>query len=378
MTGPLEAERHARLVLSRVIEPGTVKVHRLVSDVGPVALRDHLANDRHLGEPTEVAARIAEVDPVRTLEQARRLGIRYVVPGDDEWPASVERLDAADPLHDIGGSPLGLWVRGPVRLDELVDSVAVVGSRSATSYGMATAQELAGGIAQDGRIVVSGAAFGIDYAAHRGALAAGGRTVAVLACGADRPYPTAHRELISYIAEHGAVVSEMPPGYAPMRNRFLSRNRVIAALSAGTVVVEAAARSGALNTAGWAGRLMKPLMAMPGPINSGTSRGAHDLIRSGAAVLATCVEDVLEQLSAVGEAYSPVLRGPEAVRDRLNRDQARILEAVPVHRPASADAIARTASLGSTVAKDALAELRELGLVVEDDRGWRLGDRARA
>ena len=201
--------------------------------------------------------------------------------------------------------------------------------------------------------------------------------MAVLASGADRPYPTAHREMINYIAEHGAVVSEMPPGYAPMRNRFLSRNRVIAALACGTLVVEAAARSGALNTAGWAGRLMRPLMATPGPVGSGTSHGTHDLTRNGGAVLVTGVDDVLEQLSSVGEHYAPSPRGEEKARDRLSHLQSRVLDAVPVHSPASVEAIANTASLAVQVTAHELDELLDQGFVDLGEAGWRLAERAR-
>lgn len=377
MTDPHEAERHARLVLSRVIEPGRRKVHQLVGEIGAVALRDHLLADRTRSGPTEVAARILEVEPVRVLAQAERVGARYVIPGDAEWPSWLDRLDVCEPSGEVGGAPLGLWVRGPVRLDSLADSVAIVGSRSATSYGTTAAQDLAAALARHGRTVVSGAAFGIDHAAHHGALAAGGITAAVLASGVDRPYPTAHREMINYIAEHGAVISEMPPGYAPMRNRFLSRNRIIAALACGTVVVEAAARSGALNTAGWAGRLSRPLMAMPGPVGSGASQGTHDLIRSGGAALVTGVDDVLEQVGQLGDHYSPSPRGPLRVRDELSPAQSRILDAVPVRNPASAAAIARTASLGSAVAEHELPRLRDLGLVEEGEAGWTLSSLGR-
>lgn len=374
----LDAERRARVVLSRVVEPGTVRVQSLVAEVGAAAVCEHLAADETLTGPSEVAQRIAEVDPDQLLEQAARVGIRYVIPGDREWPSHVDQLDLCEPLVDVGGAPLGLWVRGPVQLHTLGDSVAMVGSRSASMYGMAAAEDLAGGLAQRGRVVVSGAAFGIDYAAHRGALAADGLTVAVLASGVDRPYPTAHRELINYIGEHGAVVSEMPLGYAPMRNRFLSRNRIIAALASGTVVVEAAARSGALSTAGWTTKLMRPLMATPGPVGSGTSEGTHHLIRSGEASLATGVDDVLEQLGEMGEHFAPEPRGPEKVRDELSRMQSRILDAVPVHTPVSAAAIAHTASVATKVAEQELLVLEQLSLVQVTSAGWRLTERAKA
>ena len=227
-------------------------------------------------------------DPERDLERAGGLGIRFVVPGDDEWPVALDDLARAPHLHERGGVPLGLWCRGPLRLAEVVEqAVAVVGSRSATSYGGSVAGEIAGALARESWTVVSGAAFGIDQAAHRGALASRGPTVAVLACGADRAYPSAHRSLIDYIADVGLVVSEAAPGCAPTRIRFLARNRVIAALARGTVVVEAAVRSGALNTASWAAGLGRAVMGVPGPVTSAPSAGVHQLIRARDAVLVT-------------------------------------------------------------------------------------------
>ena len=154
-----------------------------------------------------------------------RLGIRFVIPSDPEWPHQVEHLAIAGQLHDRGGPPIGLWVKGPLRLDQLSRSVAVVGSRSATTYGEQVAREMGAVLVRHEAPVVSGAAFGIDQAAHRGAIAMDGPTVAVLACGADRAYPTAHQSLIDHIARHGAVVSEAPPGCAPTRIRFLACNR---------------------------------------------------------------------------------------------------------------------------------------------------------
>src|SRR3954447_15859043 len=173
-------------------------------------------------------------------------------------------------------------------------SVAVVGSRSATTYGAAVAGDIAATLGAAGHTVVSGAAFGIDNAAHRGALAAQGPTVAVLACGVDRAYPAAHRPLLDYIAEVGVVVSEAAPGCAPTRIRFLARNRLIAAFGQGTVVVEAAIRSGALNTASWTTELRRVLMGVPGPVTSAPSAGVHQLVRSRDALLVTSGQEVLE------------------------------------------------------------------------------------
>jgi DNA processing protein len=224
---------------------------------------------------------------------------------------------------------------------------------------------------------VSGAAFGIDQAAHRGALAAGGVTVAVLACGVDRAYPAAHRSLLDHLAAEGAVVSELAPGCAPTRLRFLARNRLIAGLARGTVVVEAALRSGALNTANWAARLNRPLLGVPGPVTSAPSQGVHQLIRSGAATLVTSGEEVLELVGAAGEHLVEVPRGRARARDRLSLRHQQVLDAVPVAACARADSIARTAGLGLVEVRSTLVRLRAHGLVEELPTGWRLAGLAR-
>jgi DNA processing protein len=220
--------------------------------------------------------------------------------------------------------------------------------------------------------VVSGAAFGVDQAAHRGALSAGpGCTLAVLACGVDRAYPTAHRDLLRHLKETAAVVSELPPGCAPTRVRFLSRNRLIAALSQGTVVVEAAVRSGALNTAGWAMRLNRPVMGVPGPVTSAPSEGVHELVRSGGATLVTRAAHVLELVSPMGVHLTEVPREEPTARDRLPPTVLRVLEAVPLVQPAGASGIARTAGLSVAVVVESLVRLREQGWVVGSAGRWR-------
>jgi DNA processing protein len=232
------------------------------------------------------------------------------------------------------------------------------------------ASDIAAHLGENDVTVVSGAAFGIDQAAHRGALAVKGLTVAVLACGVDRAYPSAHRNLLDYIADTGLVVSELPPGCAPTRVRFLSRNRVIAALAHGTVVVEAAVRSGALNTANWATRLNRTLMGVPGPVTSAPSQGVHELIRSRGATLVTRGEDVLELLAPSGSFLSEAPRSPALVTDVLTDRERQVLDAVPVTRPAGADSLARTAGVGARDLPDALGRLERLGLVEKTTAGW--------
>jgi DNA processing protein len=319
-----------------------------------------------------VAGRVEAMVPERELEQAGRLGIRFVIPSDDEWPRQLDGLAAVEPLQNRGGMPLGLWVKGPLRLDELATSVAVVGSRSATSYGGDVAADLAAVVARAGHAVVSGAAFGIDQAAHRGALAAGGRSVAVLACGVDRAYPMAHKRLLDHLGAEGAVVSEVPIGCSPTRLRFLARNRLIAALTRGTVVVEAAVRSGALNTANWASLCNRVLMGVPGPVTSAPSEGVHELLRAKDAALVTRGSDVLELVAPSGSFTQGPRRGPDRPADRLSETDRQVLDAVPVARPADAPALARTAGVAESTVRAALERLRDGGFVEAGPAGWRL------
>lgn len=366
-------ERLARAALSRLAEPGDLRIADQVAHLGAGQVYELLAEERDLsGLHTDLALRLRALDPEAELDRADRLGVRYVVPGDEEWPASLSDLDRTEPLQRRGGAPLGMWVKGPLRLDEAArGAVAIVGSRSATAYGAQVASDIAAHLA--GRVVpvVSGAAFGIDQAAHRGALARKGPTVAVLACGVDRAYPAAHRMLLDYIAETGLVASELPVGAAPTRVRFLARNRLIAAMTRGTVVVEAALRSGALNTANWAGRLNRVVMGVPGPITSAPSQGVHELIRTGGAELVTRGEDVLELVAPSGSFLAASPRGPVLATDVLTDRERQVLDAVPAVVPAGAASVARTGGVRPADAEAALRRLAELDLVERTASGWR-------
>ena len=359
------ADRVARAALCRLGEPGDPRLTGLVAEVGAPLVHDRLLIETdERGLASDVAQRLSALDPVSDLRRAAERGIRFVVPGDEEWPARLGDLDRAEPLAGRGGAPLGLWVRGPLHLAETVErAVAVVGSRSATSYGGGVAGEIGATLAKQGHTVVSGAAFGIDQSAHRGALAMRGPTVAVLACGVDRAYPSAHRQLLDYIADTGLVVSELAPGCAPTKLRFLSRNRIIAALCGGTVVVEAAIRSGALNTASWALRLNRTLMGVPGPVTSAPSAGVHQLIRSRDALLVTSGEEVLELVAPARQHTLVEPRGPERPHDRLSLLDQQVLDAVPVEQAAPPVSIARTAGIALPRVRDALARLVAAGLV---------------
>lgn len=373
-----ERDRLARVALNRLAEPGETRLASLVHELGAVRVHEHLSAERDLeGVLTDVAARLEGIDPARDLERAERCGLRFLVPGDEEWPSRLDDLHAVPPIQARGGGPIGLWVRGPLHLGEVAASVAVVGSRSATSYGGAVARDLAAEVARAGLAVVSGAAYGIDQAAHRGGLAAGGTSVAVLACGADKVYPSGHRNLIEHLSAHGAVVSEAAPGCAPTRVRFLARNRLIAALTRGTVVVEAAARSGALNTANWAERLNRHLMGVPGPVTAPQSEGVHQLVRLGAATLVTGGADVLEVVGAAGQHLVVPPRGRTRSRDHLTIRQQQVLDAVPVTRGAPTDSVARAAGIGLVEVRRTLEALGRHGLVDRDGDGWLLSDHAR-
>lgn len=318
------------------------------------------------------APRVAELDPDRALDGLARVGGTLLVPGRPGWP---RRLD------DLGvEAPLCLWVRGdPLPGSVTGRSVAVVGARAATTYGERVAADLGAGLASHGVTVVSGGAFGIDVAAHRGALAADGTTVALLAGGIDRPSPAGNLPVLERLVEAGgALVSECPPGTVPSRSRFLQRNRLIAALGGATVVVEAAWRSGALSTAARATALLRPLGAVPGPVSSMASAGCHRLLRDGAAVCVTDADEVLELLDGPtagsgggagtgtgGDSGTAASResGRADSTDRADSLASRVLDALPVRRGAGVEDVARRAGLSEREVTGELGLLELAGTV---------------
>lgn len=370
-----EDERLARAALSRIGEARDAGLRAVVDRLGPVEVWARLragATGVAGVDLTAAAARVAGTEPRRDIDRLIALGGRLVCPGDREWPTQLDELALVADATD-GAVPYALWVRGAADLVEAARrSVAVVGSRAATAYGATMAAELGAGVAERGFTIVSGGAYGIDGAAHRAALAVDGTTVVVLAGGVDVCYPTGHDALFRLVAERGALVSESPPGAAAMRHRFLSRNRLIAGLAQGTVVVEAALRSGALSTARHADRLSRPLLAVPGPVTSVMSAGCHALVRDGQALLVTSPDDVVEAVGAMGLDAAPMLRGPETSRDQLSADSQRVLDAVPVRRAVAAVRIAVTAGLDPRAVTGRLAELAARGFVECADGGWRL------
>lgn len=385
-----EGDRLALVTWSAIAEPGDAVAHALVGVLGPAealvwakgAVSDPVGASLDLGSisPALVDRAVAAVgrwrgrkpawDPEPHLERARRVGARVVVRGDPEWPAELDDLGDA--------APYCLWVRGPASIARVYrDSIAVVGSRSSTAYGEHVAGVLASDLAEDGRAVISGGAYGIDARAHRGALASGGTTIAVMAGGIDRLYPAGNDDLLRAVAESGAVMGELPPGYAPHRNRFLTRNRVIAAAKA-TVVVEAAHRSGALSTAFHAAELGRPVGAVPGPVTVPGFAGCHRLIRGGA-TLVTGARDVLGLVEHLDAAREP----SEGLGSRIGTSGS-VREppsfASPAHRQAY-DAISRRGStIGQVVAeaglalpeaRSALGALLLTGMVARDGVLWR-------
>jgi DNA processing protein len=355
-----DADRVATATLLRVCEPGSLGLSRHVRKVGVAqALADIQAGAQIPDVEAEgLRHRLATASGERDLLTAAAVGARLLCPGDDEWPTALGDLRHRD--LDC----FGLWVRGRLRLAEATErSVAVVGTRAATDYGVHVAHDLGVGLAERGWSVVSGLAFGIDAAAHRGALAAEGTTVAVLACGVDVPYPPGNRSLYERIADEGLVLSEHPPGAAPQRHRFLVRNRVIAALALGTVVVEMAPRSGAKSTAVHAAYLNRYVMAVPGPVTSAMSVGCHQFMRERPdVVLVTKADEVIEMCGHLGElAEQPT--GQVRARDLLGPVVGRVFEGVPVQRPAEVSGIATAAAVSARAAAAALAALESQGLV---------------
>jgi DNA processing protein len=364
-----DAERIARACLLRVSEPATVGLVRHVRAVGPEQAVEDIRRGAAISKLDVEALqhRMLDASGERDLEVTARMGIRLVCPGEDDWPLGIDDLAGCD------ADSFGLWVRGPVSLRDTCErAVAIVGTRAATDYGVTVAADLAAGLAEAGWSVVSGLAFGIDAAAHRGTLAVGGPTIAVLACGADTAYPRAHRDLYDRIAATGLIVSEHPPGASPQRPRFLVRNRIIAALSAGTVVVEAAPRSGARSTARHAAEIYRHVMAVPGPITSTQSAGCHQLLRDRPdTVLVTKVDEILELVGEMGQ-FADRVTGPVRRRDLLGPTVSRVFDAVPVVKGAGIASIATTAGLRVEAVAGALAALAVQGLVEEHDGGWHM------
>jgi len=390
--GRFDPVRIALAGLLRCHEPPIPEsLARLVNGLGPVDAWSAIAHGTAPADvSTPIAPRLAGLDPaelnrraIDDLHRARAAGAELIGPDDQDWPADTFAGLASLVPYDgcrTAAPPLALYRRGGRWPTDAGRAVSVVGSRSATAYGQRVATELGAGLATEGFTVVSGAAFGVDVAAHRGALyagdqpgaplPAGGVTVAVLACGIDRSYPVAHRALLDAAAACGSVVSEYPPGAVPARHRFLVRNRLIAALAAATVVVEAGRRSGSLNTATSAGSLGRQVLAVPGPVGSAMSVGCHDLIRDRRAELVTGARDVIGLVGPLRPA-EPVHRPGDRATDGLDLVTSRVHEALPARGGAAVDEVAAEAGLPVPDVLGALAELEMRDLAARSGGTWR-------
>ena len=359
--------RFARAAWSGIAEPGDrdagLVIERLGAAGALAALIEGVTADALSFDDLPAAAARQALDrwmprltpPVflQWLRQAARYGARLTIPGDELWPTGFADLQYQ--------APIALWTRGrDEALASLGRSIALVGARAATGYGEHITMEASAGLVDRGFAIVSGAAYGIDGMAHRSALASRGHTIAFLAGGVDRFYPSGHDALLTRIVEHGVVASELPCGSAPTRWRFLQRNRLIAAASLGTVVLEAGWRSGSLNTAHHANDVGRPVGAVPGPVTSAASAGCHKLIRDQLATLVTTADEMAE------------IVGPITVHEAEfhPRENTRLLDALSTRAPRNPDDIAARSGLTLAETQAELGRLEIEGVVRATERGW--------
>ncbi|MFC6355253.1 DNA-processing protein DprA [Luethyella okanaganae] len=333
--------------LARAVDPAAT--------VSVAALRKEFADALARWRP-----RMELRDVIRSLEVAARRGCRLVTPAMELWPVGVDDLGA--------NAPIALWWRGrSAALHSLSFSIALVGARAATGYGEHVAMEASAGLVDRGLAIVSGAAYGIDGMAHRSAIASEGHTIAFLAGGVDRFYPRGHDALLGRICEVGAVVSELPCGSTPTKWRFLQRNRLIAASSQATVVLEAGWRSGSLNTAGHAAALGRPLGAVPGPVTSPASAGCHRLLRE---YDARCVSNAAEMAELVRSDDSGAGGGAQSPGVRQTGEETRVIDALSARSPRVPLDIAQRSGLSTTTVLGTLGTLELAGIVRERHGGW--------
>lgn len=318
-------ERTARIILAVASEPGDAVTGRMVRTVGASETVARAVADEVPAGPDgdtwqrRLAPRIDVTQAQRVIADTEHLGMRVLIPGDADWPASVNALG--------DHAPVALWAKGDAGLlaGPVWDRLTVTGARASTGYGEHITVELVQSAVADSRAVLSGGAYGIDGAAHRAALASGGSTVAVLAGGLDRPYPAGHTELLARVGTDGLLLSELPPGAAPTKWRFLQRGRLLAALSGTVLIAEAGYRSGSLHTAARAIELGRPVGAIPGPLTSAASAGCHRLLRDGLGSIITGYDDIRELLHGVREGAH------RAVRERAGLEADPLDQEPPVH-----------------------------------------------
>jgi DNA protecting protein DprA len=283
----------ARAQLFSAIEGGSIFWSNEIAELGAIVVKDRIVSGRY-GESNsspKIADRIKQSSGEEVITQITSAGAFLLTPEDIDWPVS---------LNDLAAPPIALLIKGQREyLPNLIDSISIVGTRNPTPYGRRIAEDFGAGVADHEWAVVSGGAIGIDAAAHNGCLVGEGITVAVLGGGFNKNYPAAHEKLFAEISESGLLISEVMPDVPAIPHRFLTRNRLIAALSQATIVVEAAFRSGSLRTARDAAEIFRPVMAIPGPINSPTSEGCHRLIAERVAELVSSVSEVMELVKPI-------------------------------------------------------------------------------
>lgn len=388
--------RSARAALTRLMEPSDLPGLALIRAVGPERALELIASNDVYHAPVEqqVTAilneagterwtglaealgrwrpRLADIAPERDLATVKRFGGRLLIPEDDDWPGCFADLELA--------APIALWCRGtlaPIPVQK--KCIAVVGSRDSTSYGANVAAEIASSLVQRGFTVVSGGAYGIDAQAHRGALGAATAvphelpTMAVMAGGVDRFYPSGNEDLLRTIAERALLVAEVPPGTSPTRYRFLQRNRLIAALCSVTVVVEARWRSGALNTAHHSEGLSRVVAAVPGSVYSANSAGCHRLLKEGSAVCVTDAADIAELAGTMGEHLAVEPQVQAALYDGLGTGDLLLMDALPLRTATSVEKLCVVAGLSAATVLSGLGRLEALGLAERRGGGWLRG-----
>jgi len=369
------AERRGRVLLSMIADAVDPEVASRLQHVGAVRVcAEVLGGTSSLRRAAAYRARAQALDVDAAIDQAlsglAAIGGRLLIPGDAEWPAGLDDLELR--------APYTLWVRGGFDLADLNLSIslAVVGARAATQYGEHVATQIAADLAGRSWVIVSGGAYGIDAAAHRGAVAVGGPTIAVLANGVDQVYPQGNAQLLARVLERGAIVSELPPGRHPTRQGFLARNRIIAALAGGTLVVEAALRSGSASTVARAVELGREVMAVPGPVTSAMSTGTHALLRDGA-TLVTGADDVAEAMGGMAIVADATTESIPTDRDQLGTQQLALLDAFPARSTIDEVRLSVRSGLDVGTTTKVLGRLSLEGWVERQPNGWRLGERAR-
>jgi len=390
---PDQTLRRARAGLTQVIEPadglgvlasqiwGPNRLLEIIDGKTPnqqdwKALADHDAGDgqltktlrNHFGSAIERWRRRRKyLKPDQALHYIASIGGWFMTPEDEHWPSALADLGVTEPL--------GLWGIGEGDVPPAERMLSLVGSREATIYGETATAMLAKKARQHGVTVLSGGAYGIDAEAHRAALSVSGHgipTIAVLAGGLDQLYPAGNRDLLRRIATNGLLIAEMPPGMRPNRYRFLNRNRIIAALSSATIVVEARYRSGALNTAHHAHDLSRFVGAVPGPINVPNSAGCHRLMKETPTML---IDDPTDLEDLFGESFKPTdtAQSPEHQRvyDVLDVEEMLVFDALPVQSRTTSTHLCGITGLSVPTISGILTKLERHALAEHNAHGWR-------